>query len=207
VSQPALLAQQALGEETSLALRMGVIGLRVLAFYVTLLGLSLFTWQVFGAESRWRRALAAGIAVAALISGGMSLRASWLHLGAGAAVPLHGRLGMIPLFVLTFGWVSVESLRYYVLMRKRRALGLADPVVTNRFFVWGAGEGVATLVVLALLVAMMVRREILTADPFVSWFVTLAGLVNALVWWLAFTPPKAYLRWVGGSAAEGIADR
>jgi hypothetical protein len=207
VSQPALLAQQALGEETSLALRMGVIGLRVLAHSVTLLSLSLFTWRVFGAESRWRLALAAGLAVAALISGGMSIRASWLLLSAGVPVPLHARLGMIPNYVLTFGWVSLESLRYYLLMRKRRALGLADPVVTNRFFVWGAGEGVATLVVLALLVAMMIRREILTADPFVSWFVTLAGFVNALVWWLAFTPPKAYLRWVGGSAAEGIADR
>jgi hypothetical protein len=47
----------------------------------------------------------------------------------------------------------------------------------------------------------------MSSDPLVSWLVTLAGLVNALVWWLAFTPPKAYLRWVGGSAAEGVADR
>jgi len=207
VSQPALLAQQALGEEASLALRMGVIGLRILAFYVTLLSLSLFTWQVFGAESRWRLALAAGLAVAALISGGMSIRASWLLLSAGVPVPLHGRIGMSPHFVLTFGWVSVESLRYYFLMRKRRALGLADPVVTNRFFVWGTGEGVASLVTMALLVAMTTRPGIVSADPLVAWFVTLAGLVNALVWWLAFTPPQAYLRWVGGSAAEGIADR
>jgi hypothetical protein len=109
--------------------------------------------------------------------------------------------------VLTFGWVSLESLRYYLLMRKRRALGLADPVVTNRFFVWGAGEGVASLVVLALLVAVMTRPGIASTDPVVSWLVTLAGLVNALVWWLAFTPPKSYLRWVSGGAAEGVADR
>jgi hypothetical protein len=113
---------------------------------------------------------------------------------------------MIPHFIFTFGWVSLEGLRYYTLMRKRRALGLADPVVTNRFFVWGAGEGVSSLVVLALLVAILSRGELSPTDPFVAAFVTLAGLVNAFVWWLTFTPPAAYLRWVRGSASAGASD-
>jgi hypothetical protein len=202
LSQPALLAQQVLGEETSLGLRMGIVVLRVAAFYVTLVGLSLFTWRVFGAESRWRQALAAGMVMAGMISGGMSISAAWLNLSANAPVPLYGRIGMLPHFVLSFGWVSLESLRYYALMRKRRALGLADPVVTNRFFVWGAGEGVVSLVTLALLAAMLRRGEILASDPFVSWFVTAAGLVNALVWWLTFAPPAAYLQRIRGSAAQ-----
>jgi len=206
VGQPAVLAHQALGEETSLGLRMGIVLLRVLAFYVTLLGLSLFTWQVFGAESRWRHALAAGLAVTALIPAGLSVWTTWLQLSANAPVPLYGRIGMTPHFVLTFGWVSLESLRYHTLMRKRSVLGLADPVVTNRFLVWGAGEGVSSLVVLALFVALMTRGGISIGDPLVSLFVTLAGLVNALVWWLSFTPPKAYLRWVRGSAAAGASD-
>ena len=206
VSQPALLVYQGLGEETSLGLRMGLAVLRVLAFYVTLVGLSLFTWQVFGAESRWRQALVTVVAVAGLICGAASIWATWLKLSAGVPVPLYGRIGMIPHFILGFGWVSLESLHYYALMRKRRALGLADPVVTNRFFVWGAGEGMASLVVLALLAAMLRRGELLPSDPFVSWFVTLAGLVNALVWWLTFTPPAVYLRWIRGSATGEATD-
>ena len=206
LGQPGVLAQQALGEEASLGLRMGIVLLRVLAFYLTLLGLSLFTWQVFGAESRWRQVLAAGIAVAALTSAGLSVWATWLQLSANVPLNLYGRIGMTPHFVLTFGWVSLESLRYYALMRKRQALGLADPVVTNRFFVWGAGEGVSSLVILALFVAIVTRGEIAIGDPLVSVFVTLAGLVNALVWWLSFTPPTAYLRWVRGNGAEGVAD-
>jgi hypothetical protein len=206
VSQPAVLVYQGLGEETSLGLRMAIVVLRVLAFYVTLVGLSLFTWQVFGAESRWRQVLVAGVAVTGLITSATSIWATWLQLSANVPVPLHGRLGMVPHYVFTFGWVSLESLHYYALMRKRRALGLADPVVTNRFFVWGAGEGVASLVVLALLVAMLRRGEITASDPFVSWFVTLAGLVNALVWWLTFTPPRAYLRLIRGGAAEEVTD-
>jgi hypothetical protein len=206
LSQPVLLAQQALGEETSVGLGMGLVVLRVVATYVTLVGLSLFTWQVFGAESRWRQALAAAMVVAGLISGGMTIWAAWLNLTANLPMPLYGRLGMLPHFTLSFGWVSLESLRYYALMRKRRALGLADPVVTNRFLVWGAGEGVASLVVFTLFAAMLRSGEILASDPLVSWCVTLAALVNALVWWLTFTPPRAYLRWIRDAAAEGAID-
>jgi hypothetical protein len=203
VSQPALLVQQALGDEASLALRTGIIALRILAFYVTLVGLSLFTWQVFGAESRWRQALAGTIALTALIAGGVSLWNVWLQLSADLPLSMYRRVGMTPHYVFTFGWVALESLHYYAQMRKRRVLGLADPVVTNRFFVWGAGEGVASLVVVVLFVATMTQPQISTSDPLVSWCVTLAGLVNALVWWLTFTPPTAYLRWIRGRAAEG----
>ena len=40
-------------------------------------------------------------------------------------------------------WGAVESLRYYALMRRRLRLGLADPLVTNRFLLWGLGIGAA----------------------------------------------------------------
>jgi hypothetical protein len=206
LGQLGILAQQAIGEDASLGLRMGIVLLRVLGFCLTLLGLSLFTWQVFGAKSWWRRALAAGVAVATLVSAGLSIWASWLQLSASVPLNLYARIGMTPHFVLTFGWVSLESLRYHVLMRKRQALGLAEPVVTNRFLVWGAGEGVSSLVVLALFMAIITRGELAIGDPLVSVFVTLAGLVNALVWWLSFTPPTAYLRWVRGSAIAGASN-
>jgi hypothetical protein len=202
VSQPTLLVEQALGDEASLGLLMGIITLRLLAFFVTLVGLSLFTWQVFGAESRWRQALAGTIAVTALIASGVSLWTIWLQLSADLPLSLYRQVSVTPHYVLVFGWVSLESLYYYAQMRKRRALGLADPVVTNRFFVWGAGEGVASLVVLALFVATMTQPGISTSDPLLSWCVTLAGLVNALVWWLTFAPPTAYLRWIRGPAAQ-----
>lgn len=201
-----LLVYEALGDEASLALRMGLTTLRILAFYVTLLGLSLFTWQVFGRESRWRKALAATIALTALISSGLGTWAIWLKLSANVPMPLYAQIGATPHFVLAFGWMSVESIRYHALMRKRRTLGLADPVVTNRFLVWGAGEGVSSLVVLVLFVVVLMGREMVVEDPVVSGCVTLAGLVNALVWWLSFAPPDAYLRWVRGMAAAGASD-
>ena len=110
---------------------------------------------------------------------------------------------MAPQYALAFGWASLESLRYYGLMRRRRSLGLADPVVTNRFFVWGAGGGASGLLTLALSVVIVTRSEISIADPFVSWFLVSAGLLNALFWWLTFAPPTSYQRWIRGSAAAG----
>jgi len=35
-------------------------------------------------------------------------------------------------------WGCTEALRYYASMKRRLALGLADPVVTNRFLLWGS---------------------------------------------------------------------
>ena len=37
-------------------------------------------------------------------------------------------------------WTMVESYRYYALMRRRQAIGLADPMVTNRFLLWGSAS-------------------------------------------------------------------
>jgi hypothetical protein len=206
VGQTSALARAALSDEASVALRMTLAVVSLLALYATLLGLSLFTWQVFGAESRWRQALTAGVAVTGLLFTALTIRAAWLQITASVPLDLYGRIGITPHFTLAFGWVSLESLRYHAQMRRRQALGLADPVVTNRFLVWGAGEGVASLVVLALFVTSAVHAETSIGDPLIRLFMTLAGLVNALVWWLSFMPPKAYLRWVRGDAAEGAAD-
>jgi hypothetical protein len=203
LSQPALLVRGILGEEASPSLQIGLSAFNLLTLCITLIALLLFTWRVFGAESRWRQALAAGIAAGALMGFGVSMWNIWLQLSAGLPVMMYRRIGMTPFYVLAFGWMSLESLRYYARMRRRRALGLADPVVTNRFLVWGAGQAVSTLVTFALVVATMTQPEISPSDPFVYWVVTLAGFVNALVWWLTFTPPTAYLRWVEGSATEG----
>ena len=40
-------------------------------------------------------------------------------------------------------WGSVEALRYWNRMRRRVRLLLADPVVSNRFLLWGLGAGAA----------------------------------------------------------------
>ena len=100
------------------------------------------------------------------------------------------------------GWGSFESLRYWTRMKRRARLGLADPVVTNRFFLWGLAAGAAgagsALGVGVSLVTGLSHMEI----PWVIASSSAHGFVAAVAISLAFVPPPAYLRWVTGPEAE-----
>ena len=99
------------------------------------------------------------------------------------------------------GWAAIESLHYWRLMRRRAALGMGDPVVSNRFLLWGLGIGAAGW---GSLVAIMVPlvANVTATDPNLQLSSSLHGLVAAVAMWLAFLPPQRYLRWVGARPAQ-----
>ena len=183
----------ALGEDAAPELRVGVAALRLAGYVVTLGGLSVFTWQVFGADSRWRKLLASGVCLAGLVSAVAIVHHLWIQYTGGPKPPVIWGVLLGVSFLVGFAWTSAEALRYHGLMRRRSALGLADPVIANRFLVWGAGAGLSTaLTVVPVLMSMAGRSD----DPLSLLATTAAGLVNAVVWWLSFMPPAAYLRWI-----------
>ncbi|HBZ69862.1 MAG TPA: hypothetical protein DEP35_09060, partial [Deltaproteobacteria bacterium] len=97
-----------------------------------------FNWTVFRSGDRWAKGVvaAAGLLFAILFAGKL--------ITGGFVLPLHVDLWFHLQSCTTTGcllWGSGESLRYYALMRKRLRLGLADPLVTNRFLLWGLGIG------------------------------------------------------------------
>jgi hypothetical protein len=188
----------ALGEEAAPELRVAAVAIRMIGYVVTLGGLAFFTWQVFGADSLWRRLLASGVCLAGLVSAVAIVHNLWIQYTAGPKPPVYWGVLLGVSFLVTFAWTSAEALRYHGLMRRRRALGLADPVIANRFLVWGAGAGLSTaLTVVPVLMSLAGRAN----DPLASLATTAAGLVNAVVWWLSFMPPGAYLRWIQGASA------
>jgi len=88
-------------------------------------------------------------------------------------------------------WGAAESLAYYRKSLRRVRIGLADPVVTDRFGLWGLG-----LAALAGLMASTTLAAVAGVDPTSFGWVLLEstlGLVGALCLWLAFFPPRAYL--------------
>jgi len=92
-------------------------------------------------------------------------------------------------------WASLESLRYYAKMRRRLRLGIADPVVTNRFLMWGLGIGAAGL---TSVVDSTTRLFVLHAMemPWLRLCISLGGVVAATGLWLAFLPPSRHTRWL-----------
>jgi hypothetical protein len=112
----------------------------------------------------------------------------------GAAIMMAGILGA------NF-WVSFEPLRYHVMMRRRLELGLAEPVVVDRFLLWGVGSALRlVLVVGGVGGALLVRNLEPTTALFFSRLVlggtSLCGLLASIAYWIAFRPSPRYLRWV-----------
>jgi hypothetical protein len=169
---------------------MAFIGTGILLIYV-------FTWRVFRPHQRWGRvppALAAcaltasvlGIHRAAGVPGSLletlPLMRPWLLL-------LVGILG------LAFLWTSVESFRYYGMLRRRLAMGMADAVVTNRFFLW-ATAGAAGAILTAAVVLFMLAELVVMREPLCLITISTCGSVVAVTWYLAFLPPGRYRRFI-----------
>lgn len=91
-----------------------------------------------------------------------------------------------------FGWSGFESLRHYGLHRKRMALGLADPVVTNRMLLWGIGSASILTVIVIDGIALYSGSEFarLTIIPLAT---SIGGLLYGIALTLAFFPPERYL--------------
>lgn len=191
VSYPASLA--VLSGQVPLAPARGLSLLSVVAMSVGWAAVFVFTWRTFRPGSAWAQRLS--LLGAALILG---LGASNLVRVAAAddlaALSRYGTATLvIQLLALAgYAWTAVEGLRYHALMRRRLALGLADPVVANRFLLWGLTGLFAFLTVsgstFALLTGASYDRiwlRLLTA---------VGGSGCAVCLYLAFLPPAAWLR-------------
>lgn len=157
----------------------------------------LFTWQCFRPDEAWARWLArVSIVIAVFAASAGAARA----LGFASVMALremnHWAFALIGSVSLAgHVWTGVESFSYYGRMRKRGKLGLADPVVTNRFLLWGlvaCGGIVASGVPLAV---GMLGGDSYSDVPtrLVGAAATIAGSVFLQ---LAFLPPKSYVRWL-----------
>ena len=156
-----------------------------------------FNWTVFRRGDRWAKAIVGGswLLFAVLFVGRLATH--------GFAPPLHVDAWLHVQSMAVTGcllWGSGESLRYYVLMRRRLRLELADPLVTNRFLLWGLGIGSAGVGSL-----ISVTFTLITGIPMqeLGWLTlsnSLFGLAAAVLMWIAFLPPAAYRRWIRGLA-------
>jgi hypothetical protein len=160
---------------------------------------------VFGPESRWRWTLLVVLCAFGALSRVMMTRAVAPELLSGASVPpVPGwDTASVVSFALTFGWTALESLRYHGMLRRRQALGLADPVLVNRFLVWGGGAAATCLLVLLLAGLYLQGVTLMAGSLLASTLVAASGVVNAVVPYLTFTPPAAYLRFVRVRAEQG----
>jgi len=177
----------------SLALSATLMGSALLATSIGAISQYLFVWTVFRRDAPWARAVI-WMAIALLLAGyvgdlvenGLVNRqnsGAWFWLG--AVMRTSG-----------LGWSALESLRYHRIMRARMRLGLADPVVTESFRLWGLGAGAAFSGLLLGLGTRALTGRGAAEFPIPNLVLSLLGLVAAIAMWLAFLPTPAYLRFV-----------
>jgi hypothetical protein len=156
-----------------------------------------FTWRVFRAEARWARLamLAAALAMATLDLGLIHAALQESTLSEVVARTRPWAVGIVSMVILAFAWGGFEALRYFHLLRRRQALGLADPVVTNRFLLWAIADWTAVLLCGSVVSFLLAGKAVLI-DPLALCAIALAGTVMSVTWYLTFFPPAAYLRYV-----------
>jgi hypothetical protein len=156
-----------------------------------------FTWQCFRPDDSWARWLARGAMATAAFGAAVGVARA---LGFASAMDLrdmnHWAFRLMGFAVLVGNfWTAAESFGYYGRMRKRRVLGLADPVVTNRFLLWGlVGAGAVAATGVPMVVSLA------GGDSFNDVPTRLVGaaatIFGTVCLQLAFLPPRSYVNWL-----------
>jgi len=197
ISYPALTVGQMLGD--SPGLRAALMGASGLASLLGQTGIAIFTWRVFRAEERWPAALTGALAAA------MASFWTWQALGPGwssfSQKPRDPWSLQQVCSLLTLGWGSLESTLYYAKLKRRLALGLADPLITDRLRLWAIAMGSA-FATTGIASALRTAGVPMTGEV-TGLFVGPLGVVSAAAMWLAFVPPHRYSNWVLARAGAG----
>ena len=101
---------------------------------------------------------------------------------------------------VALSWVGVEGFINYLNARQRVRLGLCDPLVCNRYLLWGI-----TGIVWTVFYGMVAFQNIEFETQQV-WSIAMdransaADITGVALVWLIFFPPRFYQRWIAGAA-------
>ncbi len=159
--------------------------------------LAIFTRQVFRPKSRWAVWFVwASVVLPVAGVGGSALSGDWEGFSLGNPGFWAEWVG----YTFPFGWAGVEAFTQYAKARRRRKHGLCDPVVCNRFLLWGI---YAVLTVIASLLILPMYAHYARHGQFTATWDRLIGAVeiaSIAVIWVVFFAPAFYRRWIQGAA-------
>jgi hypothetical protein len=153
---------------------------------------AVFNWRIYHPRSR----VAGGVAIAAMVALGVAIvcdgfatgfaPASWMQPG-----------WMLVRQVVQIGvllWGAAEALRWWRRMGRRLRLGLGDPLVANRFLLWGIGAGAAGVGSLVGMIVGLSSGRPMNELPMLTLTLSLFGMASAVSLWLAFATPEWFKR-------------
>jgi hypothetical protein len=156
-----------------------------------------FTREVFRKDAAWAKTL---LAVATVLTIFVCAWIAYENFAGATLAEVHPRMRPAALALLAtlgvcFLWSSAESFVYYGSMRRRLALGLAEPLLVNRFFLWGFASG-CTAALVCVLMACLHAGMLIVRDPFPLTAIATVGSLMSATWYLTFFPPEPYQRFI-----------
>ena len=98
-------------------------------------------------------------------------------------------------------WGASEGFVYWRKLRRRLELGIAEPLVVERFRLWGTGFAIGGCASASLWLTPLLLGARIIDVLWVSAAANLAIVAMTALTWMAFYPPQRYQRWVARSAA------
>ncbi|MBS1105692.1 MAG: hypothetical protein H6Q91_1194 [Deltaproteobacteria bacterium] len=159
---------------------------------------AIFNWKIYHPSSRAAAAIAfasVALLVVAIVGDARSTGfapAAWMQPG-WILVRQGVQVGVLL-------WGSCEALRWWLRMRRRLRIGIADPLVANRFLLWGIGAGMAGSGSLIGMLVGLAYGQPMNELPLLTLVLSICGLVAAVALWLAFAAPEWWKLWIRDQA-------
>jgi hypothetical protein len=172
-------------------------GVGNLCYVIAILVYLLFTWRVFRPTSRVAAVVAYASILGLIVGWSGEVFTSRFDFGADRFEAPWFWIAFIPRLVC-MGWATGEALLEYRRARRRMRLGLSEPLVTNRFLLWGLAALSEFLIYVAVVSGILrgVPSDFLNGTT--ALIVSALGMSAAITILLAFLPPRAYRDWVAG---------
>ena len=180
------------------AARTGLVATNTAASVTGLTLFAFFTARVFRPESGLARLSVWAIGLlfcAAFAWRAMTYGFAPMALGGSRPLLLHSAVTLVAL-----AWASIESFVYHARLRKRMRLGLTDPILANRMWLWAQGM-MAAMFLTGISSAFAVLGIPFNETTGGVLTIGILGTLAAGSIWFAFFPPAAYVRWIRARAA------
>lgn len=172
---------------------------------ITQVGLILiyaFTWQVFRPNEAWGKAVVVSgslLMFVSLVLSAVALTGAPPD-ASSTAVARNGMFVGMTGYSGCFLWSAIEGFVHHRNAKRRLAIGLADPVVVNRFLLWGFFGVAATLINVSSFIGNAIGVDP-SRSPLVLVPMGVLGFAASVAMYLAFLPPASYLARVRASTA------
>jgi hypothetical protein len=176
-----------------LELRAGIFVVQSILMSLGMGSFALFTQRVFRPHSGWARPLTAVLTTGMLA--GVALMGVERGYVAALRAPGPGFLLQQLFLIASLGWTAGEALHYARLLKRRLALGLAEPLVAHRIQLWGSGVGLAVCMTAFTTAGELAGVNLLVTAPGEA-LIGFMGLGASTAIYFAFFLPEAYARLV-----------